>query len=78
MNYAHDILFLIIQFYYIVFLLFQIMTPQQSVILAATSRKEMEEWLTSIKHSIQTANNSVSNPKTISNVCLFVCIGYCR
>ena len=36
------------------------MTPHQDVILVANSRKEMEEWLTAIKQSVQKANNAVS------------------
>ncbi|XP_019863877.1 PREDICTED: diacylglycerol kinase eta-like [Amphimedon queenslandica] len=37
---------------------FTIMTPHQNVILVANSRKEMEEWLTAIKQSVQRANNA--------------------
>jgi diacylglycerol kinase (ATP) len=38
---------------------FTVMTPEGSVILAAGSRKEMEEWITSINLSVQKADYSM-------------------
>lgn len=39
------------------------MTPHQRVIMAGDSRKEMEEWLSSIKQAALKADKSVSIPK---------------
>lgn len=45
----------------------QVMTPHQRVIMAGDSRKEMEEWLSSIKQAALKADKSVSIPKYYRN-----------
>lgn len=41
--------------------LLQVMTPHQRVVMAVDSRKEMEEWLSSIKQAALEGDKSVSN-----------------